>query len=181
VPSGARDKVHFLGVLGAKGCEGAGRRRPAEPALDHASEGKTRASVVLTPALSLRLLAEPDAAAAARRAVASLEPMLGVETCERIALMASELVVNALLHGDLSPGALIGLEIVFGEGTVLVSVSDSGPGFEPPEPPTSGAVPEHGWGFLIVDRLAERWGVDVDGRTRVWFELPAPRRELLRD
>jgi hypothetical protein len=29
-----------------------------------------------------------------------------------------------------------------------------------------------GWGFLLVDQLTESWGVERDGLTRVWFEMP---------
>jgi anti-sigma regulatory factor (Ser/Thr protein kinase) len=49
-------------------------------------------------------------------------------------------------------------------------VSDPGPGFVPRE--RAGELDDPGgWGLVLVDRLAERWGVHNDERTSVWFEL----------
>jgi two-component sensor histidine kinase len=32
----------------------------------------------------------------------------------------------------------------------------------------------HGWGLVLVDRIADRWGIISEtGRTCVWFELPS--------
>jgi hypothetical protein len=53
-----------------------------------------------------------------------------------------------------------------------VSVTDRGPGFdgqgrEDGRPPDSG-----GFGLLLVDRLARRWGIArTHEATTVWFEL----------
>ncbi|HZB30327.1 MAG TPA: ATP-binding protein, partial [Streptosporangiaceae bacterium] len=55
-----------------------------------------------------------------------------------------------------------------------VSVSDSGPGFhwrppDPRRPPEEG-----GYGLVLVDRMARRWGVEPGAdSTTVWFELSA--------
>ena len=45
---------------------------------------------------------------------------------------------------------------------------DEGPGFEYPiqPPPDDG-----GWGFLIVERLADRWGIMQAEPCQVWFEI----------
>ena len=126
----------------------------------------------MTSALSLRLVAEPHAAAAARRAIADLEPRLGVAICDRLALLASELVTNTLRHAGLKPKEVIGLEVAVDEGIVRACVSDPGPGFEPPPPPTPGEAREDGWGLVILDRIAKRWGIyKRNGDTRVCFEL----------
>src|SRR5207245_2733634 len=50
---------------------------------------------------------------------------------------------------------------------VRVEVSDPGPGFQPR---TAGPEPG-GFGLMLVERLADRWGVDPGGRSRVWFEI----------
>jgi hypothetical protein len=50
-----------------------------------------------------------------------------------------------------------------------VDVTDHGDGFAAPAAPTPGRA--SGWGLFMVDRLADRWGVDTEGTTRVWFEL----------
>ena len=52
-----------------------------------------------------------------------------------------------------------------------MAVADDGPGFDPdtlrgPSPDNVG-----GWGLLLVEQLADSWGVDRDGSTFVWFEL----------
>ena len=36
----------------------------------------------------------------------------------------------------------------------------------------AGSASASGWGLFLVDRIADRWGaVQMDGETRVWFEL----------
>ena len=30
---------------------------------------------------------------------------------------------------------------------------------------------DSGWGLYLVDQIADRWGVDHDPGTRVWFEI----------
>jgi hypothetical protein len=40
----------------------------------------------------------------------------------------------------------------------------------PPAPPSPDAV--GGWGLMLVDRIADRWGIaNGTGGTCVWFEL----------
>ena len=51
-----------------------------------------------------------------------------------------------------------------------VAVSDPGIGFEKrPGPPTPGDP--SGWGLYLVEQLADRWGLNRDGVTEVWFEI----------
>jgi anti-sigma regulatory factor (Ser/Thr protein kinase) len=86
-------------------------------------------------------------------------------------LLASELVTNAVLHGE----GMITLRAALDDDRLLVEVIDQGSGFER-------TVDEHdfekvgGWGLRIVDTEASRWGVH-EGTTHVWFELerPGPR------
>ena len=58
-------------------------------------------------------------------------------------------------------------------GTVVrVEVTDAGGGFEPPPPPRRGTLASGGWGLVVVDALADRWGVSTARRrSRVWAEL----------
>ncbi len=51
-----------------------------------------------------------------------------------------------------------------------VEVCDQGPGFELSEPAPDPSRPS-GWGLYLVRELSDRWGIDRDGETRVWFEL----------
>ena len=39
------------------------------------------------------------------------------------------------------------------------------------EPPPDDPLRASGWGLVLVEELADRWGVDHDPRTRVWFEM----------
>jgi hypothetical protein len=57
----------------------------------------------------------------------------------------------------------------------MVEVADSGQGFDgtPARPGVAaGSASASGWGLFLVEHIADRWGaVQVDGETRVWFEL----------
>jgi anti-sigma regulatory factor (Ser/Thr protein kinase) len=116
----------------------------------------------------------PEAPAKAREAVESiLGPRLDEGPLAELALLVSELVTNAVRHGRDRRGA-VELGFALAGNCVRVEVCDGGSGFVPPghEP-----APEElgGWGLVVVDRLADRWGVDGDDGTRVWFELAARR------
>ena len=89
---------------------------------------------------------------------------------QALALLVTELISNAVRHGGAGEGELIELELGATAIGVGVEVSDSGPGFAPK--PREGALDDPGgWGLVLVDQMAERWGVVHDGRTHVWFEL----------
>jgi anti-sigma regulatory factor (Ser/Thr protein kinase) len=58
---------------------------------------------------------------------------------------------------------------------VRVEVIDHGEGFVPS--PRAGDVQDPGgFGLFLVGRLADRWGVEADDTTCVWFELGRPAR-----
>ena len=120
--------------------------------------------------LELKLPIDLDSAAAARHAVDELSGELPEDQLGDVRLLVSELVTNALRHGELSDSDHIVLSVDVTAGAVRVEVTDPGKGFEPnpaPEDPTSA----EGWGLYLVATLADRWGVETDGETRVWFEL----------
>ena len=87
---------------------------------------------------------------------------------ETLRLLVTELVTNSVKH---TAARTIELTVRVGRSAVLTEVSDAGPGFDPQK--TRSPSNDHtGWGLFLVERLAERWGVDKDGgATRVWFEL----------
>ena len=58
------------------------------------------------------------------------------------------------------------------DGVLRVEVLDPGPGFVVPAAPRADS--DRGWGLHFTERLASRWGIDFDGRARVWFELRLP-------
>ena len=86
-----------------------------------------------------------------------------------VRLLVSELVTNAVRHGRGCDGG-VELALQVEDGCVRVEVVDGGGGFVPrprdPDPASMG-----GWGLVVVDRLADRWGVEGAGGTRVWFEM----------
>jgi anti-sigma regulatory factor (Ser/Thr protein kinase) len=110
----------------------------------------------------------PEAVSAARRALDGFEQMLELSVFYDASLCVSELVTNAVLHADMGPDDELELDVEISDATLNVAVTDLGSGFEP-LPPTPGD--ESGFGLYIVDRLSDRWGVDRDDRTRVWFEM----------
>ena len=87
-----------------------------------------------------------------------------------VRLLVSELVTNAVRHANLASGDVIGLVIEVAEQKLRVEVHDAGGGFIPSTPAPDPARPS-GWGLYLVAELADRWGVDSNERTLVWFEL----------
>ena len=131
--------------------------------------------------LSLVLPGGPYAACEARSALGVLAREFPADLLEGLRLLVSELVTNSIEHGQAGPNDAIRLEVAVSGDCVRAEVADLGPGFEPqwplPAPRDNGG--RGGWGLVIVDRLASRWGTDERGR-RVWFELepngrPAPQ------
>jgi two-component sensor histidine kinase len=119
--------------------------------------------------VELTLLAEPRAAAVARSSVRDLP--LDDETVEVVSLLVTELVTNAVRHGRVSDGTRITVHLdVVSDDLVRVDVVNDGPVFEPA--PRNGLDAEGGGvGLQLVDRLAERWGVEGNGVTKVWLEV----------
>ena len=119
--------------------------------------------------VELTLPAEPRAAAVARRHVRDLP--LDTETREVVSLLVTELVTNAVRHGRVADDTSIVVRLsVVEDDLVRVAVVNDGPVFEPiprkREVDTAG-----GMGLQLVDRLADRWGVEGNGETKVWLEV----------
>ena len=90
---------------------------------------------------------------------------LPAELRSRLRLVVSELVTNAVRHGE---GA-IELRLWRDGTTVRGEVVDEGGGFEH-EVRTEGWEDVGGRGLGIVERMTRRWGIR-EGTTHVWFEL----------
>ena len=118
--------------------------------------------------LDLTLAPEADSVAEARTRVCdALDPVLADGTTETLRLLVSELVTNAVRHGG--NGRPVELRVRW-NSEVRVEVSDRGHGFTPA--PRLGRVDEPGgFGLFLVGRLADRWGVETNGGTTVWFVL----------
>ena len=107
----------------------------------------------------------------ARAAVAAMTSSAPFETRTAVELVVSELVTNCVKHAGLGPDDRIGLVAMRSRPFVRVEVWDGGPGFEPRVPTSASLSRETGWGLYLVDRLADRWGVEIGEGTRVWSEF----------
>ena len=111
-----------------------------------------------------------DAALLARRAIGELAGALPAQTVEEAKLLATEMITNSVKHGGAE--GEIELELRIEPDALRIAVTDPGSGFEPmaldPDPES-----EAGRGLFIIDTLADRWGVDTVGGTRVWAEIDA--------
>ena len=122
-------------------------------------------------AIELILPAAPAAATTARCEVTrQLSARVAVAALDDIRLLLTELVTNALRHGDVTPDDEIGVRAKVAGDTVRIEVHDPGNNgeVEPREPGSRGG----GYGLFLVDRLTRRWGVERRGGTTVWAELP---------
>lgn len=81
-------------------------------------------------------------------------------------LIVTELVSNAVLHGE----GRIGLDLRVEDGRMCIEVVDEGTGQVPAIRESTGDGEPGGWGLQIVDTLAGRWGAH-EGTTHVWAEL----------
>jgi anti-sigma regulatory factor (Ser/Thr protein kinase) len=116
-----------------------------------------------------------DAGKAARGVLDGL--LRGVESplYEDVRLLVTELVTNCVRHAGVGPDERLEVVVSVSGETLRVEVHDPGPGFDPrARPPRS--TSDSGWGLVLVDRLADRWGVAREARTRVWFEIDRAKR-----
>jgi anti-sigma regulatory factor (Ser/Thr protein kinase) len=112
------------------------------------------------------LARDPDSAAEARRALGEVSDHLSPRRLEDARLLVSELVTNAIRHAGLDDEDVIRLVVVTGDRALRIEVCDPGSGFE-----LSEQARPSGWGLYLVRELSDRWGVERDAETRVWFEL----------
>ncbi len=126
--------------------------------------------------LSVSVPASPVAAPALRRAVRSLEVFFGADMAEEVELLVTELATNGVKHASTTGINRITLDATVGDGGLHVAVSDRGEGFTPVERSPWRADPG-GWGLMLVEGIADRWGVDSEP-TCVWFELAGDHETL---
>ncbi len=118
--------------------------------------------------LDLSLQPQTASVAEARtRVCAAIEPELTDGASDTLRLLVSEVVTNAVRHGG--NGQPVELHASW-NSEVRVEVSDHGEGFTPA--PRFGTLDEPGgFGLFLIGRLADRWGVDTEDGTTVWFVL----------
>ena len=126
--------------------------------------------VSLPVALNLQLRSCLDAPAEARRHLDRMAAEIPFDLMADLRLLVSELVSNSVRHARLGPDARVGLRVAASALIVRVEVSDGGPGFLP-SLQLPGPNHTSGRGLVLVDRIADRWGVLSGLETRVWFEI----------
>jgi anti-sigma regulatory factor (Ser/Thr protein kinase) len=116
--------------------------------------------------VTLDLPAAADAPAGARQALDAIEHGLDREVEYTVKLLISELVSNSVKHCGVGS---VQVEIEATARGVRVDVIDVGPAFVP-GPRTAEPEAEGGWGLVLVNELATRWG-SFDQNAHVWFEI----------
>ena len=124
-----------------------------------------------TEMISVGLAPVPKSTASARAAISPLKSGLDAELFADVELLVTELVSNSIRHARLRGHEWVRLVAAVDGPLLRVEVSDRGAGFKvvSPRPADDGAG---GWGLLIAERLADRWGVERDAAgTMVWLEF----------
>jgi anti-sigma regulatory factor (Ser/Thr protein kinase) len=126
----------------------------------------------MAPGSSTQLRLSPDSLSVrtARRAVVESAPDLPQDELDEMLLCTSEVVTNAVEHG----APPIELVVQRRDHHLRVEVHDGSP--LPPRVGDPEPQEARGRGMLIVERCADRWGVEPDataGKT-VWFEIDVP-------
>ena len=114
----------------------------------------------------------PRAPGRARAWLQTATVWLPEELERKLVMLVSELVNNSVVHGRASERDTIEIEVRATPDGVRAQVSDAGPAFAP-RGRTKGIEEPGGWGLVLVERVAQRWGVERTERTMVWFELAA--------
>lgn len=129
-----------------------------------------------------RILVEADipgglrAAQEARRRLDPLREEVGPDTLEDVRFLVNELVTNSIRHGRVGTDDTVRLSVRMLDDVLRVEVKDRGEGFEPGRR-TKVSPQDSGWGLYLVERIADRWGVDTGDRCTVWFEVNLQSRD----
>lgn len=119
-----------------------------------------------------KLLFGPEATAAAmgRRVLDGLSDGLEPNRLDDARLLLTELIANAIQHGNLDGADRISVVLRRRADGIVVEVADPGQGA-----PVAAVEPSsgNGWGLTLLERLADEWGLEPrsDGGTLAWFRL----------
>ncbi|MFJ3173697.1 SpoIIE family protein phosphatase [Streptomyces roseus] len=120
---------------------------------------------------------DPDGPAMARHLIRAAVAAWGArDRADEIELAADELMTNALVHTD--GGGHLNVRLT-SEGRIRIEVEDTSSAL--PRRREAGDWAVSGRGLLLVDRLAEEWGVEPRGGGKsVWCEFAVPGRGPVR-
>jgi anti-sigma regulatory factor (Ser/Thr protein kinase) len=88
---------------------------------------------------------------------------------DELLLLVNEIVTNAVVHGSPEPDGQVGLRLEREARTVRVFATDGGHHFAPDLGEPDRERPH--FGLYLIDEIADRWGVSIDGKKAVWFEI----------
>jgi anti-sigma regulatory factor (Ser/Thr protein kinase) len=113
----------------------------------------------------------PEAGCAARQAALASNGALPGAVRADVLLLVTDLVNNAMRHAGVRPMQVVRVELRRLPQGVRVEVTDRG-GRVARVHPRSNGDEAGGWGLLLVDRIADRWGArPTASGTCVWFEV----------
>ncbi|MEE1841444.1 SpoIIE family protein phosphatase [Streptomyces sp. NPDC007076] len=119
---------------------------------------------------------DPEALSSARHMIRAAVRAWGAKTrADEVELAADELITNALMHTD--GGAIVTIRVLTGpERRLRVDVEDRSSAL--PRRRDAGEAGVSGRGLMLVDRLADLWGVESRGSGKcVWCEFVIPAHE----
>ncbi|WP_445280049.1 SpoIIE family protein phosphatase [Streptomyces sp. DSM 118148] len=114
---------------------------------------------------------EPERIAEARRHLRELlHDWTSAEQVDSAVLLVSEMVTNVLVHTDAD--ALLLAEVAGGPGGRRLRVEVTDAGDDLPHRRRPGELASSGRGLMLIELLADLWGVDPRGKGKsIWFEL----------
>ncbi|RCH65647.1 protein phosphatase [Streptomyces sp. SDr-06] len=118
---------------------------------------------------------DPEALSSSRHMIRAAVRAWGArERSDEIELAADELITNALMHTD--GGAIVTIRVLTGpERRLRIEVEDRSSAL--PRRREAGSSGVSGRGLMLVDRLADVWGVEPRGSGKcVWCEFVVPER-----
>ena len=121
--------------------------------------------------LSLWFARVLQAPSAARAALSVLDPYLDPQFMATLRLLISELVTNAVRHAGHDDNGAVGLDVHLAGDYLHCVVADPGPGFAMPAEIKPHEDKPGGFGLLILDAIADEWGLSRDQLFRVWFDI----------
>jgi serine phosphatase RsbU (regulator of sigma subunit)/anti-sigma regulatory factor (Ser/Thr protein kinase) len=119
---------------------------------------------------------DPEALSSARHMIRAAVRAWGAKPrADEVELAADELITNALMHTD--GGAIVTIRVLTGpERRLRVDVEDRSSAL--PRRRDAGEAGVSGRGLMLVDRLADLWGVESRGSGKcVWCEFVIPAHE----